>query len=56
MVATESVTIRVPVGMSKYLKSVNSETYLLVRKQCCQEFFVDYFVFNCVVYYRLLAY
>ena len=26
MIATESVTIRVPVGMSKYLKSVNSET------------------------------
>lgn len=26
MIATEFVTIRVPVGMSKYLKSVNSET------------------------------
>ena len=29
MVTTESVTIRVPVGMSKYLKSMNSETELV---------------------------
>lgn len=28
MVTTESVTIRVPVGMSKYLTAVNSETEL----------------------------
>ncbi len=28
MVATESVTIRVPIGMSKYLKSMNSEAEL----------------------------
>lgn len=28
MVATEAVTIKVPVGMSKYLKSVNAETEL----------------------------
>ncbi|MCM1540417.1 MAG: UPF0175 family protein [Blautia sp.] len=28
MVVTESVTIQVPIGMSKYLKSVNSETEL----------------------------
>ena len=28
MVTTESVTIRVPVGMSKYLNSMNSETEL----------------------------
>jgi len=28
MVATEAVTIRVPIGMSKYLKSMNSETEL----------------------------
>ncbi len=28
MIATESVTIQVPVGMSKYLKSMNSETEL----------------------------
>lgn len=29
MVATELVTIRVPVGMSKYLMTVNSETELI---------------------------
>lgn len=29
MVTTESVTIRVPVGMSKYLKAMNSETELV---------------------------
>ncbi len=29
MVMTESVTIKVPVGMSKYLNSVNPETELL---------------------------
>ncbi len=29
MVATESVTIKVPVGMSKYLKSMNSEMELI---------------------------
>ncbi len=29
MVTTESVTIRVPVGMSKYIKVVNSETELI---------------------------
>lgn len=29
MVTTESVTIRVPVGMSKYLKPMNSETELI---------------------------
>lgn len=28
MVATESVTIKVPIGMSKYLKSTNGETEL----------------------------
>ena len=28
MVATESVTIKVPIGMSKYLKSMDSETEL----------------------------
>ena len=28
MVATESVTIKVPVGMSKYLVTVNPETEL----------------------------
>ena len=28
MAATESVTIKVPVGMSKYLKAVKSETEL----------------------------
>lgn len=28
MVATESVTIKVPIGMSKYLKSMNSEEEL----------------------------
>lgn len=28
MVATESVTIKVPIGMSKYLKSMNSESEL----------------------------
>ncbi len=28
MVTTESVTIRVPIGMSKYLKSMDSETEL----------------------------
>lgn len=28
MVATESVTIKVPIGMSKYLKSMNAETEL----------------------------
>ena len=29
MVTTESVTIKVPVGMSKYLKTANSETELI---------------------------
>lgn len=29
MVTTESVTIRVPVGMSKYLKTMDSETDLI---------------------------
>ncbi len=29
MVVTEAVTINVPVGMSKYLSSVNSETELI---------------------------
>lgn len=29
MVTTESVTIRVPVGMAKYLKVMNSETELI---------------------------
>ena len=29
MVTTESVTIRVPVGMSKYLKAMNAETELI---------------------------
>ena len=28
MVATESVTIKLPIGMSKYLKSTNGETEL----------------------------
>ena len=42
MVATESVTIKVPIGMSKYLKSTNGETeltrnalLLLVDGCCC---------------------
>lgn len=29
MAATESVTIRVPIGMSKYLKGMDSETELI---------------------------
>lgn len=29
MITTESVTIKVPVGMSKYLKDTNSETELI---------------------------
>ncbi len=29
MVTTQSVTIRVPVGMSKYLKAMNSETEII---------------------------
>ena len=29
MVTTESVTIQMPVGMSKYLKAMNSETELI---------------------------
>lgn len=29
MVTTESVTIRVPIGMSKYLKAMNSEMELI---------------------------
>ena len=31
MVATESVTIKVPVGMSKYLVTVNPETELTIN-------------------------